>query len=147
MAGAQTQRDDEPITAINITPLVDVSLVLVIIFMAIAPYAIQAGLKVLESRSSTAVGKVSASENVSVRLSKDGKLSLNGKAVEPAALLAQLQDALSRSKDKMVVVTADPENRVGEVVEVLDAARQAGFEKLAIMRESSAKPAAAGPKT
>ena len=81
MAGAPAQREDEPITDINITPLVDVSLVLVIIFMAIAPYAIQAGLKVLESRATTAVGKVSASENVSIKLAKDGRLTINGTRV------------------------------------------------------------------
>jgi biopolymer transport protein ExbD len=139
MAGAPAQRDDEPITAINITPLVDVSLVLVIIFMAIAPYAIQAGLKVLESRATTAVGKVSASENVSIKLAKDGRLTINGKAGDLETLLVRIQAALMLSKDKMVTITADPENRVGQVVEILDAARQAGAEKLAIMREGPAK--------
>ena len=140
MAGAPSQREDEPITDINITPLVDVSLVLVIIFMAIAPFAIQAGIKVLESRTSTAVGKVSASENVSIKLAKDGKLSINGKDADLATLLTRLQDALTLSKDKMVIISADAENKVGQVVEILDAAKQAGAVKLAIMRE--APPAA-----
>lgn len=140
MGAAPGQRDDEPITSINITPLVDVSLVLVIIFMAIAPFALSAGIKVLESRASAAVGKVSASENVSLRLYKDGKVTLNGQAVDPLLLGQRLAQALATSKDKMVLLSADDENKVGEVVEVLDLAKQSGAEKLAIMHE--AKPAA-----
>ncbi|MFA6029165.1 MAG: biopolymer transporter ExbD [Elusimicrobiota bacterium] len=138
MGAAPGQRDDEPITSINITPLVDVSLVLVIIFMAIAPFALSAGIKVLESRASAAVGKVSAAENVSLRLFKDGKVTLNGQTVDPLLLGARLAQALAASRDKMVLLSADDENKVGEVVEVLDLAKQSGAEKLAIMRE--AKP-------
>jgi biopolymer transport protein ExbD len=145
MGAAATQRDDEPITSINITPLVDVSLVLVIIFMAIAPFAVQAGIKVLESRAKASVGKVSASENVAVKLKKDGTISVNGNRADFASLFASVQAALSTSKDKMVLLTADAENRVGEVVEILDTARQAGAEKLTIMREAPAPPAQGEP--
>jgi len=143
MAGNASQRDDEPITSINITPLVDVSLVLVIIFMAIAPFAVQAGIKVLESRASAAVGKVAASENVAIKLARDRTLSINGQPADFQTLFAKTQAALALSKDKMVVVTADDENRVGDVVEVMDTARQAGAVKIAIMRE--AKPAEETP--
>ncbi len=136
--GGEQQREDEPITSINITPLVDVSLVLVIIFMAIAPFMIQAGIKVLESKVGTAVGKVSADENVSVRLSRDGTMTVNGAAADALTLSAAIAAALAASKDKMVILTADEDNRVGQVVEVLDAARQAGAQKLAILR--GAKP-------
>ena len=137
MGAAATQRDDEPITSINITPLVDVSLVLVIIFMAIAPFAVQAGIKVLESRVKASVGKVSASENVAVKLKKDWTISVNGNRADFASLFASVQAALSTSKDKMVLLTADAENRVGEVVEILDTARQAGAEKLTIIDRKS----------
>lgn len=139
MAGTSARRDDEPITDINITPLVDVSLVLVIIFMAIAPFAVQAGIKVLESRASAAVGKVAASENVAIKLTRDGKLTVNGQPADFPTLFAKTQAALALSRDKMVVVTADDDNKVGEVVEVMDTAKQAGAVKIAIMRE--AKPA------
>ncbi|MEK7657207.1 MAG: biopolymer transporter ExbD [Elusimicrobiota bacterium] len=134
--GGEQQKDDEPITSINITPLVDVSLVLVIIFMAIAPFMIQAGIKVLESKVGTAVGKVSADENVAVRLSRDGTMTVNGAAADALSLSAVIAAALTASKDKMVILTADEDNRVGQVVEVLDAARQAGAQKLAIMRSA-----------
>ncbi|TPW20124.1 MAG: biopolymer transport protein ExbD [Elusimicrobia bacterium] len=140
MAGAAQQQDGDPITDINVTPLVDVSLVLVIIFMAIAPFAMQSGIKVLESKAKAAVGKVSASENVSLRLSKEGVVTLNGKEVARESLGAVLAEALAASKDRMVTLSADDENFVGDVVSLLDAAKQAGAQKIAIM--TTEKPAA-----
>lgn len=134
MAGVQ-KSDEEAITEINLTPLVDVSLVLVIIFMAIAPFAMQAGIKVLESKAKAAVGKVSASSNVTVRLTQDGLLTVNDKPAAREALGGALAEELSKSTDKMVILTADDENRVGDVVYVLDTARQAGAGKIAILRK------------
>ena len=74
----KTDDSDETINSINITPLVDVCLVLVIIFMAVAPFAVQSGIKVLQSRAGVQVGKVSVSESVQIKLSKDGRISVNG---------------------------------------------------------------------
>ena len=138
---------DEPITAINVTPLVDVCLVLVIIFMAVAPFALTVGIKVLESRAKTAEGKASAEENVQIKLTVDGKITINGRAVDPLLLQPEIVKAVAASKDKMVIVTADDANRVGQVVEVLDAAQQAGALKLAILKsEMAPAPAAAKEK-
>ena len=142
MAGGGSQRDDEPITDINLTPLVDVSLVLVIIFMAVAPFAVQAGIKVLQSKARAAEGKASMSENVQVTLREDGRLTINGKPADLATLFNSLQDALTNAKDKMVVISADEKNRVGQVVDILDTARQAGAVKLAILKNEAAVPAA-----
>jgi biopolymer transport protein ExbD len=139
MGATAPRSDEELITDINVTPLVDVSLVLVIIFMAIAPFAIQAGIKVLESKAKAAVGKVAASDNVNIRLDREGRLTVNGRAADFSSLLERLLTALHGSKDKMVILTADDENRVGQVVEVLDTAKQAGAKKLAILRHESAK--------
>jgi len=141
MGAATQQQDDAPITDINVAPLVDVSLVLVIIFMAIAPLAIQAGIKVLESKATASVGKVSADDNVRVRLAKDGRVTVNETAADALELLPLIVAALDRSQDKMVILTADDENKVGEVVSILDYAKQAGARKLAIMRGDSASAA------
>lgn len=130
----QTGREEDPIADINVTPLVDICLVLVIIFMVIVPFALQSGIKVLQSKSKAGVGKVAAEENVQIRLAKDGGLTLNGKAVKKENLSSAVQEALLRSRDKMVIVTAEDQNRVGEVVEVLDTAKQSGALKLAIMK-------------
>ena len=133
MAGT-SQKEDEPITNINVTPLVDVCLVLVIIFMAVAPMAVTLGIKVLETRSSTAEGKTSADENVNILITQDGGISVNGIKTDGVTFRGILVAALARSKDKMVTVTADAKNKVGLVVEVLDVSKQVGALKLAIMK-------------
>jgi biopolymer transport protein ExbD len=133
MAGA-AQKDEEPITGINVTPLVDVCLVLVIIFMAVAPMAVTLGIKVLETRPGNAEGKASVDENVQIKVSLDGSIAVNGKKTDGMTFRGVLADALTRSKDKMVIVTADARNKVGLVVSVLDASKQAGALKLAVMK-------------
>ncbi|PIU19923.1 MAG: biopolymer transporter ExbD [Elusimicrobia bacterium CG08_land_8_20_14_0_20_59_10] len=125
---------DDPITDINVTPLVDVCLVLVIIFMAVAPFAVQSGIKVLQSRAGVQVGKVSVSESVQIKLSKDGRISVNGAEVPAADFPFRIAQALVKSKDKFVIVKADEKNKVGDVVELLDGARQAGALKMALMK-------------
>ena len=125
---------EDPITDINLTPLVDVSLVLVIIFMAVAPVAIQAGIKVLQSKASAQVGKVSMSESVQVKLTKDGVLTLNGTELAREEYPEAVARALVKSADKFVIVKADTENKVGQVVSLMDEAKQAGALKMALMR-------------
>ncbi|MBI4375958.1 MAG: biopolymer transporter ExbD [Elusimicrobia bacterium] len=134
MAIGSGSRGEEPITEINVTPLVDVCLVLVIIFMAVAPMAMSVGIKVLESRAKAAEGKASLSENVQIRLTSSGVITINGVNVPRQALGSQLVRALATSKDKMVIITADAVNRVGQVVDILDTAQQAGAQKLAILK-------------
>src|SRR5579859_6577327 len=98
MAGGATG-SEEPITAINVTPLVDVCLVLVIIFMAVAPMAVTLGIKVLETRASNAEGKASVEENVNVRISLDGAITVNGQRTDGMTFRGVLAQALARSKD------------------------------------------------
>jgi biopolymer transport protein ExbD len=141
MAGVG-QKEDEPITQINVTPLVDVCLVLVIIFMAVAPMAVTLGIKVLETRRSNAEGKASVDENVNILITLDGAIAVNGTKTDGMTFRPILASALKASKDKMVIVTADAKNKVGLVVEVLDASKQAGALKLAVMK---ADLAAGGP--
>src|SRR5688572_29668751 len=92
--------EEDAITAINVTPLVDVCLVLVIIFMAVAPMAMTVGIKVLESRAKTAQGKTSVDENVQLKLNSAGIITINGAAVAREQLQPNLIKALEASKDK-----------------------------------------------
>jgi biopolymer transport protein ExbD len=140
MAIGSGSRGEEPITAINITPLVDVCLVLVIIFMAVAPFAMTWGIKVLESKAKASEGKASADENVSVKLDVLGHLTVNGVATTSEGLQGEISRALLKSKDRLVIVTADDGNLVGQTVEILDKAKLAGALKLAILKTEEAKP-------
>ena len=132
--GFSTNNSDEAITDINVTPLVDVSLVLVIIFMAVAPFAVQAGIKVLQSKASAQVGKVSLSESIQVKLTAAGAIKLNDAEVTVLDFPARIAQALQASKDKFVIIKADDGNKVGEVVTLMDAAKQAGALKMALMK-------------
>jgi len=132
--GFSTNNSDEAITDINVTPLVDVSLVLVIIFMAVAPFAVQSGIKVLQSKSSAQVGKVSASESIQVKLTLDGVIKLNGAEVSMLDFPARIAQAILASKDKFVIIKADDGNKVGEVVTMMDTAKQSGALKMALMK-------------
>ena len=134
MAGSQGAKDDEPITDINLTPLVDVSLVLVIIFMAVAPFAIQSGIQVLHSSAKVTQGKAALTENVQVTLRENGALSVNGKPATFESLFPDIQKALANAKDRMVIVSAGAKNQVGQVVGILDTSRQAGATKVAILK-------------
>ena len=131
--------DQEEITDINVTPLVDVALVLVIIFMAVSPFMLQAGILVSESKAGAATGKASLDQNVQITLEASGKISVNGEAIPLENLSAKLKDAIPKSKDGLVTLQAETTNRVGQVVEVLDLAKQAGAKKVAILNKTEEK--------
>ena len=132
--GMNSKGTEDVITDINVTPLVDVCLVLVIIFMAVAPFAVQAGIKVLHSQTQVGVGKVSSQENVRVRLNGQGQIFVNDYPVARQSLYNEIGSALVRSRDKVVVVTAEAQNKVKDVVTILDVSKQAGAAKVAIMK-------------
>ena len=124
-----------PICDINVTPLVDVCLVLVIIFMVISPFALQAGSGVASTRIGAAKGKAALDKNVRVKLDGNGTLTINGKKVEWSGLEAALKSALSASQDKLVSIDASPQAKVGMVVEILDVSKQSGAKRLALMNK------------
>ena len=135
MGASSSQNPDDPITEINMTPLVDVALVLVIIFMAVAPFAMQAGIKVLQSKSKVSqVGKKSVDDSVKIKLTKDGVITINGARTDMEHFGAMLNKIMSARKDKFVIIKADVTNKVGDVVSLLDAAKQNGAGQMALMR-------------
>lgn len=132
----KASEEEGAITDINVTPLVDVCLVLVIIFMVTANFIMQAGIKVTQSSSGAAKGKVSSEQNVNVILTKDNKIKVNGREVKRENLATELQIRIARSKDKMVTLVADKENRCYQIVDILDIAKQNGAAKLALMKKA-----------
>jgi biopolymer transport protein ExbD len=132
------QNTDTGLNDINLTSLIDVALVLVVIFMVMTPMVMQSNILV----SAPKVGKAAGNEKqvdvpVEVHLTVDGTILVNGQSVAAQGLISQLRTALSASKKKLVVVSAD-ENAVHEhVVTILDAARQAGGRELSIVKRKS----------
>lgn len=128
---ASSQRDSTTISQINVTPLVDVMLVLLVIFMVTAPI-IQQGVQVNlpQTRSSAIPG---SDEFLVVSVAKDGKVYLNDNAMTPAELGAKLAAIKKLQADKQVYLRADQDVRYGEVMKIIAAIKQAGIERLGMV--------------
>lgn len=119
-----------PIVGINVTPLVDVVLVLLIIMMVSATYIVSQSLKVDLPKTATSDETVSRTHVVTI--TKDGKTLFNDEPVTDDALPARLRAARAESKDLTLVITADEAAMHGRVVRVIDRAKVAGIAKFAI---------------
>ncbi|MDE2039879.1 MAG: biopolymer transporter ExbD [Elusimicrobia bacterium] len=130
--------DDEIVSGINVTPLVDVCLVLVIIFMVTAPMFSQPLLKVSLPYAHARKGR--EEDKVTITLSKDGRLALDEREFASLdELSAALRGKLARSQSKQVVVRADRDATNGRLTDVMAAAKEAGALVLTIATEQ-AKP-------
>lgn len=118
------------ITGINVTPLVDVVLVLLIILMVSSTYIVAQTLKVQLPKASTSDG--TADKPFTVSILKTGKLVCNDEEVDEAGLKAQLKTQVAANPDTNLVVSADQDTPHGSVVHVLDLAKAAGIVKFAI---------------
>jgi biopolymer transport protein ExbD len=121
------------ITDINVTPLVDVCLVLVIIFMVVSPLAMQASIEVASTRVGAPKAQAALTKNVDVVLDARGGVTVNGAVVSWINLPQALKKAISRSHDRMVGLKASPKAPLGRVVEILDDAKQNGAKKVALI--------------
>ena len=121
----------ELITKVNVTPIIDVALVLVIILIVTAPMLSAADLPVRlpEARTREAENQ----KNVSVTLAQDGALAVDDRRIAPADLRAAIAQRLAEEGDDvLVVVRADSNAPYSQVRGVLDEARGAGAKRLAI---------------
>lgn len=122
-----------PITGINITPLVDVCLVLVIIFMVTAPLLTQPSLPVDLPKARTSEGK--DRENITLTVTKDGRWALNEKQLSVEELGAALRRKVAESRGRYVIIRADSEASYGYVLDALRLAREAGAMDFSIATE------------
>ncbi len=131
MAGTlNTGRGRGMISGINVTPLVDVVLVLLIILMVSANYIVSRSLKVELPKTQTTDG--AADKPNTVVLTKDGKLLYNDEAIAEPQLVERLKALTSKDPELTLVLSADKEVPHGTVVHMLDEAKLAGVTKFAI---------------
>ena len=125
------------ITRINVTPIIDVALVLVIILLVTAPLLSVADLPVNLPQARTR--EAEDERNVSVTLGADGALAIDDRSVAPVELRARLAERLARPGDAnvLVVIRADSTTPYSRVRTLLDDARQAGAKRLAIATRQS----------
>jgi biopolymer transport protein ExbD/biopolymer transport protein TolR len=137
---------------INVTPMVDVMLVLLIIFMVITPM-LQKGVSVNLAKTDNPIKMPEADKEDSliVAVMRDGKIYLNSDVVTPEGLTDKVKDILANRADKRIFVKADAGARYGDVVSVVDDVRSAGVDQLGLLTEerrqgSIEAPAPAGTK-
>jgi biopolymer transport protein ExbD len=129
---------------INITPLTDIFLVLLIIFMVAAAVTIESAAHVALPRSTSAPSGQQV-DNVLVKLTAQRQIFVDNKPVALPALQAALAQALKASPRKIVVFQGDPQVIVGDMVIVLDIARRAGAQQLGVAVAEGGETAPAMP--
>ncbi|MBW2523107.1 MAG: biopolymer transporter ExbD [Deltaproteobacteria bacterium] len=142
--GAQADDSDGIISDINVTPLVDITLVLLIVFMVTA--------KIIVSQSMPLdLPKAASGQQVQLvfglELHANGDLLVDGKKIsEDAALLALARESLAKNKDLRAVIRADTTVQHGRIIRVLDLLKQAGVAKIAFgVTPVAAEPGAVTP--
>jgi len=120
---------DEPISGINVTPLVDVVLVLLVVMMVTATYIASRAIPI--DLPSGKTGEASQPQ-LAISVDRKGALYLDGSAVDVATLRARLQSARMKSKDLRAVIAADGSVPHRQVVQVIDLLRQERIVRFAI---------------
>lgn len=121
---------DGPITGINVTPLVDIVLVVLIIFMATAPMISRRAVNVDVPK--VAKHERMATEAIAVALDGARRLTVGGKESTREELIGLLAAAVAARTDQAVTVSADKSLPYGEVAELLDSVRSAGVRKVGL---------------
>ncbi|WP_363350253.1 biopolymer transporter ExbD [Methylocystis echinoides] len=127
----------QPLADINVTPLVDVMLVLLIIFMVTAPLLAK-GVKVNLPQASAAQ-PINQKDPIVVTVGKDGKVSLGADPVSEDALIDGINAMMGDDRTRVVHVRGDTEAVYGEVVAVMDKLATHGITHIAIMTNSRSK--------
>ncbi len=124
------QEEMPTISEINVTPFVDVVLVLLVIFMVTAPMLVREQMNVNLPKASS--GEKSAAKSVSIVIDKAGMVLLMEKPVPMELLGDEIKKLLAESPDAQAVISADEESRHGDVVKVMDILKSAGLSRFAI---------------
>jgi biopolymer transport protein ExbD len=130
MAGSSTQEGDDAITGINVTPLVDITLVLLIIFMVTTRFIVNQTVPLDLPKASTGTSDVTVV--FSIVLSADGRAQVDGRPIDnDDQILQKARDAAADHPDMRAVIKADAAVTHGRVIHVLDLLKQAHVNKIA----------------
>jgi biopolymer transport protein ExbD len=119
---------------INVTPLVDVMLVLLIIMMLVAPM-LQQGVSLRLPQASNTTEKPESSEQTVVAIAANRSMYVNAQPVPEAEMANRVRDILDRKTEKIVIIRADEDVDYGAVMAAMDQLRQAGVEDIGLITE------------
>ncbi len=126
-------------SSINVTPLIDVLLVLLIIFIMVAPVLTKAMQSDIPLRTDQPLPPQYAERQLVIHVRADGRLQLNQEQVELSSLSSQLRDIFAqRGGERVIFLDADDGVRYGAVIEVMDLCRDGGAETIGAIPDSIA---------
>lgn len=132
----------------NVTPMIDILLVLLIIFMVMTPMMMMQHRVDVPKRSEVDLPPDVTSDQIVLTFTKDGDVFLNQTHVDRAELGKELTDRFKNRRDKTLFLNFDPLANYGEVVKLIDLTRNSGAEKLAVVTQKAGEkfqvPGAAG---
>jgi biopolymer transport protein ExbD len=136
MGSSNNNQDGEEsiVSEVNLTPLIDIMLVLLIIFMVTSTAALESGLDI-ELPKTSITNEKKQDEILIITLSKDGKVALQGKFVEDAKLGETMIAKLAELKTESVILEGDTQAFLGKAVEIMDIAKSAGAKNFSIAAE------------
>lgn len=129
---------DEPMVEINILPLVDIILVVLIIFMVTATYIVSPSIKV--TLPDAATGDATDQSSLGITVAADGSWYLDGLPITEAGLRERVRAEKAAKKDVVCLIEGDKDARHGDVTHVIDVVKQEGVAKFAINVEPVAAP-------
>lgn len=129
MAGGANESDEEMITAINVTPLVDIVLVLLIVLMVTSSYLVNKSINVELPKAATGE---TTTPNLSISIDVENKLYLDGAVIEADQLQARIRAAYAADPEVKAIISADGRVQHAQVVTIIDLLRREKVTKFAI---------------
>ncbi len=132
-----SQDHDDSISEINVVPLVDIILVVLIIFMVTAPMFMKPSINV--NLPKAASGEQTTPSQLNITLAKDGRVLVNGTASSDDEIKRLAVDEVTKNAEIQAIISADKDVAHGSVVRVLDIVKTAGVKKFAISIEKASE--------
>jgi len=130
--------DDDVISDINVTPFVDIVLVLLIIFMVTSTYIVKASIKVDLPKAASGGSEVKSTLNIV--LTREGQLLLNGTETTAEGLAGFVKAERQKEPELQAVIAADKGVQYGEVMNIIDIVKSNGVKSFALNIEREVKP-------
>ena len=134
MAGGASDDSDELITAINVTPLVDIMLVLLIIVMLIAPL-LQAGVTLTLPEAANTSDKPDNDSNLVIAVTADGRYFVDNVETTENTLLDTIRTELDLRLEEIIMIKGDVNAQYGAVMSLMDQLQRGGIENVALITE------------
>lgn len=128
--GFKSDSQDDVLAEINVVPLVDIILVVLIIFMVTAPMIMNSSMSV--NLPKAGAGDATAPSKLNILIASDGRLSLEGKIVDEMQIRQIAEEEVKKNPEVQAIISADREVHHGRVVSILDTVKLAGVKKFAI---------------